>query len=185
MNEIWKRLIYQGKDYGDYYEVSNLGRIRNSKTYKIRKENINHEGYYFITGSLGCREKKITFKIHKAVAESFIPNPNNHPVVNHIDGNKLNNNIDNLEWCTYKYNTLHAISLNLSHPIPNSAWPAKRIKCIELNKCFNSISDCASYLYLENLVKNKSIENTRKSISRVLNGSRKTVSGYRFERIDW
>ena len=111
--EIWKRLIYQGKDYGDFYEVSNYGEIRNSKTHKIRRKNILQTGYYFVSGSLGSRENKITFRVHKAVAESFIDNPNNLPMVNHKDGNKLNNHISNLEWCTNAENVQHAYSHNL------------------------------------------------------------------------
>lgn len=111
---IWKRLIYQGKDLGDYYLVSDTGEIINAKTDLIRKKNINHEGYYFISISLGSREDKPTIKCHRAVAESFIPNPHNYPVVNHKDGNKLNNNIDNLEWCTYSENNKHAFKIGLS-----------------------------------------------------------------------
>lgn len=111
--EIWKRLIYQGEDYGDFYEVSNYGKIRNSKTHRIRSENLLQTGYCFVSGSLGCREKKITFRVHKAVAESFIDNPNNLPVVNHKDGDKLNNCVDNLEWCTYSQNSQHAYDNNL------------------------------------------------------------------------
>lgn len=111
--EIWKRLIYQGKDYGDFYEVSNYGEIRNSKTHKIRRKNVLKTGYYFVSGSLGSRENKITFKNHKAVAETFMPNLNNLPIVNHKDGNKLNNYIENLEWCTYSDNAIHASEHNL------------------------------------------------------------------------
>lgn len=113
MKEVWKRLIYQGKDYGDYYEVSNFGEIRNAKTKKVRKKNVMKTGYYFVNGSVGNRENKITFKIHKAVAETFISNPNNLPIVNHKDGNKLNSHVDNLEWCTYQENTQHAYDTGL------------------------------------------------------------------------
>lgn len=111
--EIWKRLIYQGKDCGDFYEVSNYGDIRNSKTRKVRRKNVNKHGYYFVNGSLGSKDIKITFRVHKAVAESFIDNPNNLPMVNHKDGNKLNNYIDNLEWCTNAENIQHAYDNNL------------------------------------------------------------------------
>lgn len=114
MKEVWKRLIYQGNDYGDFYEVSNLGDIRNAKTKRVRKKNVLKTGYYFVTGSLGSRDKKITFKIHKAVAETFINNPNNLPVPNHKDGNKLNNYVGNLEWCTHSENTQHAYKHNLA-----------------------------------------------------------------------
>lgn len=111
--EIWKRLIYQGKDYGDFYEVSNYGDIRSSKTRRVRRKNMLHTGYYFVNGSLGSRDIKICFRVHKAVAESFIDNPNNLPIVNHKDGNKLNNHVDNLEWCTYSKNMQHAYDNNL------------------------------------------------------------------------
>ena len=113
MKEIWKRLIYQGKDYGDFYEVSNYGDIRNSKTRRIRRNNINRQGYYFVSISLGSREKKVTLKNHRAVAETFILNPNGLPCVNHKDANKLNNRVDNLEWCTHSENSKHAENLNL------------------------------------------------------------------------
>lgn len=113
MKEIWKRLHYHGKDYGDWYEVSNSGNIRNAKTHKIRKLNVSKTGYYFVTCSLGSRQNKILFKVHRAVAESFILNPDNLPCINHIDGNKLNNSVNNLEWCTMKYNTNHAVKLGL------------------------------------------------------------------------
>lgn len=113
MTEIWARLIYQNNDYGDYYEISNYGEIRNSKTKRVRKKNISKSGYYFVSVSLGSRSNKATFKNHKAVAETFIPNPNNLPVPNHKDGNKLNNHVDNLEWCTHEENMQHAYAHNL------------------------------------------------------------------------
>ena len=113
LKEEWRRLIYQGKDYGNWYEVYNYGEIRNSKTKKVRKKNILKTGYYFVSGSLGSRKNKITFKVHKAVAETFINNLNNFPIINHKDGNKLNNRIDNLEWCTAQYNVQHAFDNGL------------------------------------------------------------------------
>ena len=112
--EIWKRLIYRGNDYGDFYEVSNYGEIRNSKTHKIRLKNINHNGYYVVNCSLGSRKSKIVFRVHKAVAETFIENPDKLPVVNHKDGNKTNNQVCNLEWCTYSDNSKHAYDNNLT-----------------------------------------------------------------------
>lgn len=177
--ESWKRLIYQGIDYGDYYEVSNCGEIRNSKTKKIRKKNLLKTGYYFVNGSLGNRKNKITFRVHKAVAETFIENKENKPIINHKDGNKLNNAVDNLEWCTYSENTQHALDNNLINNVPNK----KRIKCIELNKCFNTITECAKYMFDNNYTNSKSAKNVRILISRILNGKRKTVNGYTFKYI--
>ena len=97
MEEVWKRLIYHGEDYGDWYEVSNIGNIRNSRTHRVRKLNVLPQGYAFVGVSLGSRANKPLFRVHRAVAETFIPNPKNLPVINHIDGNKLNNVVENLE----------------------------------------------------------------------------------------
>ncbi len=112
-NIIWKRMIYHGKDLGDYYLVSNTGEIKGVKTGKIRKKNINHEGYYYVSVSLGSRDNKPCIKIHRAVAETFLNNLNNYPVINHIDGNKMNNSITNLEWCTKQENQNHAVRTGL------------------------------------------------------------------------
>lgn len=138
MKEEWRRLIYQGKDYGYWYEVSNYGEIRNSRTKKVRRKNILKTGYYFVSGSLGSRKHKITFKNHKAVAETFIKNPNNLPIVNHKDGNKLNNRIDNLEWCTFKYNIKHAyendfVSIKYGEDRSNAKLTIKQVEYIRKN----------------------------------------------------
>ena len=81
MIEEWRGVIYQGNDYSQYYEVSNLGRFRNATTKHILNQAINHNGYYGYCGSLGNRQNKKMFKIHKAVAETFIPNPNCYTVI--------------------------------------------------------------------------------------------------------
>lgn len=67
-------------------------------------------GYCGICVSIGSRSKKKCFRVHKAVAETFIPNPDDKPVVNHKDGNKQNNVVSNLEWTTFKENTRHALN---------------------------------------------------------------------------
>lgn len=111
--EEWRRMIYQGKDLGDYYLVSNIGRIKNAKNGKIRKLVLNTQGYYSFNGTFGSRENKKTIKVHKAVAETFISNTEKKPIINHIDGNRLNNDSENLEWCTYQENTIHAVEHDL------------------------------------------------------------------------
>ena len=130
MEEVWKRLIYHGKDLGDWYEVSNIGNIRNSRTHRIRKLNVLPKGYAFVGVSIGSRNVKPCIKVHRAVAETFIPNPKNLPAINHIDGNKLNNVVENLEWCTYKENTKHAMQTGLRKPQPRSYHNP----CCKLNK---------------------------------------------------
>ena len=100
MLEEWKII----KEF-DNYEVSNLGKIRN-KNKKILKQFINNKGYLQLT--LYKNMKKYTVKVHRLVAKAFISNPNNLLQINHKDGNKQNNCVDNLEWCTNSYNQLEA-----------------------------------------------------------------------------
>ena len=111
IEEIWKGVIYQGIDYSWRFECSNLGRIRNAINKHIYTPHKSGIGYFQICTTVNDKRKNI--KVHKAVAESFIDNPNNLPVVNHKDGNKENNNVDNLEWVTHKENSRHAIDLGL------------------------------------------------------------------------
>ena len=68
---------------------------------------------------MGLRKgsKTYNFSVHRLVATYFVPNPNNFPIINHKDENNLNNRADNLEWCTYSYNTKHAYKNNLKRTI--------------------------------------------------------------------
>lgn len=101
--EIWK----PKKDYEGLYEVSNFGNVmslnyRGTGKSKLLKPNKNKKGYLHV--SL-CKNGKLkTFRVNRLVAETFIPNPDNLPQVNHKDENKENNSVENLEWCTPKYN---------------------------------------------------------------------------------
>lgn len=122
MQEIWKDI----KDYEGLYQVSNLGRVKSLKrlNYDINKKqnvyiekemilkySLNNKGYKMI--KLQKNKQKKTIAIHRLVAQTFIPNPNNFEQVNHIDGNKENNCVSNLEWCNNEYNHQHAIEHNL------------------------------------------------------------------------
>lgn len=110
-NEIWKDI----KGYEGYYQVSNFGRVKSIERdiphgnriihlhSKILKNRYDAGGYIRI--SLCKNGVQKSFALHRLVAEHFIPNPNNLPQINHKDENKENNNVDNLEWCTPKYNT--------------------------------------------------------------------------------
>jgi hypothetical protein len=128
--EVWKDVIFRGKNYGEFYKISSEGRLYGVRTGKIRKLYINKKGYYVTGVSFGSRTNKTTWKIHQLVAETFKPNPNNYPIPNHKDGNKLNNFVENLEWCTYKYNTKHAIENGLMIPINEFAFS---LKCRKLS----------------------------------------------------
>lgn len=108
--EIWKPV----KNYENLYEVSSFGNIRNKKRKTILKPTLSKFNYLFV--KLSKDNKTKNFLNHRLVALSFLENINNLPQVNHIDGNKLNNNISNLEWCTASYNIRHAIKLGIMSP---------------------------------------------------------------------
>lgn len=97
------------------YEVSNKGNVRNAVTKQILSKRLTTNGYYRVNVRLGNvkREKPSVRNVHRLVAMTFIDNPNNYPCVNHIDGNKLNNDTSNLEWCTASDNSKHAYMNNL------------------------------------------------------------------------
>ena len=106
-----KSLMYQGVIYKNL-SISELGKIKNLKTVTVYKIYIGGTGYMISSVTINGKSKSI--KIHKALAETYIPNPYNFPMVNHKDGNKLNNCLDNLEWCTNQYNVKHAYDMGLN-----------------------------------------------------------------------
>lgn len=99
--------------YEGLYEVSNLGRIR-SLNYKgtgqekILSPGFDKDGYLYVCLCKNGEKKR--YFIHRLVAQAFLPNPNNYSQVNHKDENKLNNNVDNLEWCTAQYNSEYSLA---------------------------------------------------------------------------
>lgn len=113
-NEQWLPI-----DGWSRYEVSNHGRVRRADTMSIRSVSVNDRGYAKTTLGLlreecGDRNKRLkSYSVHRLVAQAFIPNPLGLPQVNHIDGDKLNNNASNLEWCDGKTNMLHAHATGL------------------------------------------------------------------------
>lgn len=107
MEEIWKDVI----GYEDEYMVSNTGKMFSLKSGKQLKIYKDKDGYHKATFSR--KQKKKLFLIHREVIKSFSTNPENKRCVNHKDGNKSNNAIDNLEWCTHKENISHADSTGL------------------------------------------------------------------------
>ena len=128
--EEWRDI----KGYEGKYQVSNLGRVKSR--HKILKPN-NVKGYLYVYPSKNS--KKEALKVHRLVAEAFIDNPENKPEVNHIDGNKENNRVENLEWCTKSENMQHAIKTGLMHQYKTGEGPlSRKIICINTGEIYNS-----------------------------------------------
>lgn len=143
MEEIWKPI----KGF-ESYQISSFGRVKSleKKTYtkygnirKIYPEIIlkqNHNTFGYMQVNLGSKGRmKI---VHRLVAEAFLDNPNNFPVVNHKNGVKDDNRVENLEWCSVSYNTWHACNILgvFSQPI----------KCLETGEKWSSIRECSRYV---------------------------------------
>ena len=128
--EIWKPII----NYEGSYEVSNLGRIRSIKFNKLYYMSLitnKRTGYKQV---LLCKNGvQKTYVVHRLVALSFLENPLDLPCINHKDENKLNNRVDNLEWCTIKYNNNYGTGKERSRVKRlNNERRSKAIKCIDL-----------------------------------------------------
>ncbi len=121
MTEKWSPAF----GYEDRYEASSMGRIRNAKTGNIRQCRTNPGGY--VTACM-WREKKDTVRVHRIIASTFIRPPLHDEQVNHIDGIKTNNCVNNLEWCTPKENTTHSIGAGLFAPRKLSSTDIEKIK---------------------------------------------------------
>lgn len=101
---MYRVLVYNNVTYNNFI-IDEFGNVINTKTNKKLKARIAFDGYYCITLPMGKRGKVKSIRLHKAIAETFIPNPHHYKVVHHIDGNKLNCYYTNLEWTTNKQNT--------------------------------------------------------------------------------
>ena len=114
MQETWAKLIYPNiPDDLNRFEISTYGRLRNNQTQHIYKLDILSSGYCSVRVTLGSRSKKVHILIHKAVAYTFLTNKDGLPEVNHKDGNKTNNYVNNLEWCTSHDNQHHKYDTGL------------------------------------------------------------------------
>lgn len=161
------------KEYPRYL-ISNKGYVIDTIKNKICKERLSHNGYKIITIVNSNNEYK-TVKVHRLVAKAFIPNQDNKPQVNHIDENKENNMVSNLEWVTAKENCNHGTR---NERMGNSLKfkNAIKIKAIDIatgeENVYNSITECAKELCLDS-----------SSISKVLKCKQRYVSNYVFKKV--
>ena len=95
--------------YEEYFSITEDGKLWSKRSNRFVKITVLPSGYCTHATKIGGRNgTNKLFKIHRCVAEAYLPNPDNLPVINHKDGNKLNNDVSNLEWCTHSHNTQHA-----------------------------------------------------------------------------
>jgi len=170
MEEKWKQI----QDFPNY-NISSFGNIKNIITDKPLKPSLK-SGYYHV--SLVNNNTKKSFKIHRLVALAFLQNLDNKPEVNHIDKNKLNNTIDNLEWVTRQENNKHrCIGLVCTS---NKNKPILRINKItgDILEKFNSIEDAGLWAVEHNLTINS--HNGRNSIGNCINGLSSTSYGFKW-----
>ena len=171
MQEIWKDI----SGYEGIYQISNLGRVKSiarktknqyGDVNRILKIKIEKNGYARI--GLFKDKKQKFFEVHRLVAQAFIPNTNHYPHVNHKDENKLNNNVENLEWCTPNYNNNYGI-----RTLKSSITKQKKIAQYDLKgnliKIWNSQKEAIEKLKISN------------HITDVCNNTRKTCGGYKWK----
>ena len=143
---MYKTLVYANESYPDFV-IDENGTIKNLKTGHFYKHSVSTNGGYLVVYlPLGKRGKVKCVRVHKAVAETFIPNPNNYPVVNHIDENKQNPNVNNLEWTTHKENMqAHWSCCNENTPyFNNRKLTMADVNTIKLFKPYFSLNSLAS-----------------------------------------
>ena len=184
--EIWKNV----KDYEEFYQVSNLGRVKslardvyyqNGTIHRIKEKilapALNNCGYANVNLCKNGKMKNIT--VHRLVAEAFLPNPENKSQINHKNEVKTDNVVENLEWCDAFYNVNYGTRTQRQKQTFKDNWKSgknKRIKkvfCVELNKTY----DCAKSAQEELGV-------NRRSIGYVCRGERNTAGGFHWKFAD-
>lgn len=178
MTEVWKPI----EGYEGLYEVSNYGNVRRVFRYgrpyiSPCKCKVTKDGYYEST--LVKENKPKSIRTHRLVAKAFCENPENKLEVNHIDGNKLNNHADNLEWCTSSENQKHAYRLGLQQVSGGAISNRKRVRCIELDVETESLSA------MQRLLCERGYTTTTRlnALSTAMNNGANTYKGLHFEFI--
>ena len=163
------------------YEINADGTIRNVKSKKVVQGYVEKNGYVRVKFENKCLGGVIRTTVHRLVAEAFIPNPDNLPEVNHIDSNRSNNHVSNLEWVSHSDNMKHSYAKGINcEPLRRHSIETRK-KITNNVKCFESISAAAEWLVESHMAKNKS--SAISGISSVCRGKRKTFGGYEWSYV--
>lgn len=168
MTEEWK-IIEDNSNYA----ISNLGNVKNINTGRNLRPANTGSGYLQVQLYQGTHNTRKHFSVHRLVANAFIPNPDNKPQVNHINGNRNDNRVENLEWVTRKENMVHAsVVLNRKGRMRNAL--SKKVMRIEDSQVFNSLIDAAQTCGMKDT----------SGISHALSDKRLTAGGYHWKYAD-
>lgn len=161
--EVWVSI----EGFNGKYSVSNRGRVRSNSYGNILKPFDNGRGYKLVTL---CKDNKHYKRyVHRLVAQAFIPNPDDLPEVNFKDENKSNADVENLEWCTGKYNMNYG-TLPLRQRYITTKLKGRPIYCLETKKCYESIKACSNDMKIPGT-----------NIGRVCRKERENARGYHFK----
>lgn len=168
-NECWKPI----PETNNLLYISTFGRVYSKHTNRFRKPYKDGKGYLMVDYR-NTQNKRLCKKVHRLVAELFLYKRSHNLIVNHIDGDKTNNHISNLEWVTHKENTQHMLRHGLKTSFPNNL-PHKEqpVLCVELDKVFKSMREAS-----------KSVGVPQSNISKVCRGQRKSAGGYTWKYIE-
>lgn len=153
------------------YEINQYGQIRNKRTGYIKKPRLDSWGYHQVKLSKGEHSKTYNKTVHRLVATTFYGENDPSLQVNHIDGNKLNNHIKNLEFVTGSENVQHAYATGIRRP-SGGRGPIQKIRIIETGQIFDNMAECARY-----------INGDSGNICKCVHNPQRTYKGYHYEVI--